>query len=233
MWPIFAFANKFVAIFLAQDALSCYWIEKTDHGTAPLVLRAYKNYPLNNLELANLILFNPTVIKKHITSFLQEHNLEDAFVAFILDGPVIAEQFVAMPTSTPHRTDFSVAHSASVLWEYRYLYPNDDGQFVFYVYSVPRSLILQYKLLAIATQCNLITMTTQTMALLSAYQNVFGPAFRRSQLAVDMMRCNNNIAELVTADALRRMVSGTAAIKEVDTLLCAAAAGLFCSERIE
>lgn len=207
MWPMFAFAHKFVAIFFTEDALSCYWMEKTDQGAAPLTLRAYKSYPLNNLELEHLILFNPTVIKKHITSFLQEHDLSDAFVAFALQGPAVTEQFIAMPTSTPHRTDFTISNSAHVLWEYRYLYPNDDGQFVFYVYSVPQSVVLQYKLLAIAMQCNLITMTTQTMALLSAYQHMFGSAFRRSQLAIDMMRCNNNIGEVFTMDALRRMVN--------------------------
>ncbi len=246
MWPIPALEHKLVSVFLAQDALSCYWLEKTNNGTSPLVLRAYKRYPLDNLELANLILFNPTVIKKHITSFLQEHNLENAFIAFILHGPAVTEQFVAMPTSTPHRTDFGMANSArNLLWEYRYLYPNDDGQFVFYLYSVPRFLLLQYEMLAVAAQCNLITITTQTMALLSVYQHVFGTAFRRSQLAVDMMRCNNNIADLITADMLRRMINMSAldlsALPAPSTELrinsalaeVGAAAGLFCSERIE
>ena len=113
------------------------------------------------------------------------------------------------------------------------MYPNDDGQFVFYVYSVPRSLVLQYQLLAIAAQCNLITMTTQTMALLSAYKNIFGTAFRRSQLAVDMMRCNNTIDDLIGIDTVNRMISGAGHIVGDERLSVAAAAGLFCSERLE
>jgi hypothetical protein len=234
MWPIPALAHKFVAVFFTPDVLTCYWIEQTKNSTAKLVLRAYKSYPLNNLELVNLTLFNPTIIKKHITFFLSEHNLQDAFVAFVLHGPAVIEQFVAMPTSTPHRTDFMISNSANMMWEYRYIYPNDDGQFVFYVYSVPRYVLLQYKLLAITAQCNLITMTTETMALLSAYQHMFGSAFRRSQLAVDMMQCNNNIADIITMDALRRMVDVSAlnGVKS-DYLQCMAAAGLFCSERLE
>lgn len=246
MWPIPAFAHKFVSVSFTSDALVCCWIEKTKHGTAPLIVRAYKSYPLHNLELEQLILFNPTTIKKHISSFLQTYDLSDAFVAFALHGPVVMEQFIAMPTSTPHRNDFNIPSTArNVVWEYRYLYPNDDGQFVFYVYSVPRFVVLQYKLLAIAAQCNLITMTTQTMALLSAYQHFFGSAFRRSQLAVDMMRCNNNIGEIITADALRRMVNMSALSsahpecpegvyrRKDNYLQCAVAAGLFCSEGLE
>lgn len=234
MWPIPALEHKIVSVSFAPDAVVCSWIEKAKNGTAPLIMRAYKRYPLTNLELTNLVLFNPTVIKQHITSFLHMHNLTDAFVAFIVHGPSVVEQFVAMPTSTPHRTDFAISSTArSVLWEYRYLYPNDHGQFVFYVYTVPRSLVLQYQLLAIAAQCNLITITTQTMALLSAYKNIFGAAaFRRSQLAVDMMRCNNNIGDLITVDAVRRMVSGTASIAITDRLYSSAAVGLFCSEKL-
>ena len=234
MWPIPALDHKLVCVLFTPEAMVCSWIEKTNNATAPLLLRAYKHYPLNNLELEHLTLFNPTVIKNYITSFLQQHNLADAFIAFIVHGPGVTEQFVAMPTSTPHRTDFGISsNSRSLLWEYRYLYPNDHGQFVFYVYSIARSLVLQYQLLAIAAQCNVITITTQTMALLSAYKNIFGPAFRRSQLAVDMMRCNNAIEELIAVDTLNRMISGTGTIVGRERLYVAAAAGLFCSERLD
>jgi hypothetical protein len=233
MWPIFALAHKFVAVFFTPDSLTCYSIEKTKNG-GTLRVHAYKSYPLDNGELHNLTLFNPTIIKQYITSFLIEHHLQDAFVAFVLHGDAVQEQFVTMPTATPHRADFVIPKSAHMMWEYQYMYPNDHGQFVFYVYSVPRSVLLQYKLLAISAQCNLITITTQTMALLSAYQHIFGSAFRRSQLAVDMMQHNNNIGDLITADTVRRMID-TSAVKlsKDDYLQCVASAGLFCSERLK
>ena len=239
MWPIFPLVHKlahtFVSVSFTPEALVCCWIEKTKHGTAPLIVRAYKQYSLTNLELEQLIIFNPTIIKTYITSFLQTYKLSDAFVAFVVQGPLVKEQFVAMPTSTPHRTDFIVSEKTqNLLWEYRYVYPTDDGQFMFYVYSVPRFLLLQYELLAIAAQCNLIIMTTQTMGLLSVYQHLFGTAFRRSQLGVDMMRCNNKLGEIITIDALRRMVNiSLLNTSEDDYLQCATAAGLFCSERLE
>lgn len=230
-----ALQHKLVSILFSHDALVCCWIEKTDHGAAPLIVRAYQHYPLDNLELENLIIFNPTIIKKYITSFLEQHHLCDAFITFVLHGPAVMEHFVAMPTSTPHRADFPVAGAAKgMLWEYRYLYPNDHGQFIFYVYAVPRSLILQYQLLAIATQCNLITMTTQTAGLLSAYQHIFGSAFRRTQLAVDMTRCNNNIDALISVDAVNRMLtSGIDIDVAQERSYLAAAVGLFYSERLD
>jgi len=235
MWPIPVLEHELVSISFFPDALVCSWIQKTKTGTAPLVLRAYQHYPLTNLELENLIPFNPTVIKKCIISFLREHGLQNAFVTFCLcNDSGVMEKFVAMPISTPHRSDFGIAQSSNMLWEYRYLYPNDHGQYVFYVYSIPRSLILQYQLLAVAAQCNLITITTQTMALLDAYKTIFGVAFRRSQLAVDMMRYDNNVEQLISVDALRRMMSIPAGINTIDERLpIAAACGLMCVERIE
>ncbi len=206
MWPIPSLEHEVVSISFSPENMTCCWIQKTNMAIAraPLLMKAYKRYSLHNLELHKLIPFNPTRIKKYISSFLYEHNLQNAFITFCLDG--IAEKCVVLPTSTPHRADFDIKNVSSMQWEYRYLYPNHDGQHVFYVYAVPRSLILQYKLLAIAAQCNLVTMTTQTVALLDAYKHIFGTAFRKSQLAVDMMRHDNVIADLISVDAIRRMI---------------------------
>lgn len=234
MWPIPALEQELCTVSFSPDSVTCSWIQKTDNSRALLALRAYKRYSLDNLELEHLTLFNPTTIKKHISSFLAEHNKTDAFIAFSLDGPAVAEQYIALPTSTPHRSDFGIAQNSSVVWDYRYLYPNDHGQFIFYVYMVPRSLILQYQLLAIAAQCNLVAITIKSMALLTTYQHIFGTAFRRSQLGVDMMRHNNNIDALISADILRRMIHMPTTITLPDERsYIAAACGLFFDERID
>lgn len=232
MWPIPALKDEFVTISFSQNSITCSWVQKTKTGAALLMLRAHKRYALNNLELHHLIPFSPTVIKKYITSFLCEHNLRNAFITFCLQGPGITEHFIAMPTSTPHRSDFAIANTSSVQWEYRYLYPNHDGQYIFYAYAIPRSLILQYQLLAMSIGCNLISITTQTAALLDAYKNIFGTAFRKSQLAVDMMRHENNIQELISDDAVRRMVSLSGGVTKEEYGDIAAACGVFCAERI-
>lgn len=234
MWPIPALEQELCTVSFQADSVTCSWIQKISKGRSSLALRAYKRYQLDNLELANLTLFNPTTIKKYISSFLHEHHKTDAFIAFSLHGSAVTEQFIALPTSTPHRTDFGITHSSSVLWDYRYLYPNDHGQFVFYVYSVPRSLILQYQLLGIAMQCNLIAITTTSMALLTTYKHIFGAAFRRSQLAIDMARHSNNIDELISADTLKRMIQcpTTIAVQDEHSYI-AAACGLFFDEMID
>jgi len=232
MWPIPVLDHQFVSIDFSPEALVCSWMEISQNKSAPLVLRAYKRFSLQNLELEKLILFNPTIIRHSISSFLQEHNLSNAFVSFALQGPFLGEQFIAMPTSTPHVADFGSVHKArSLLWEYRYLYSNDQGQCIFYVYTIPRFIVLQYELLAITTQCNLINVMPRTMALLSAYKNIFGAAFRRSQLGLDMVRCNNNIEQLITIDSLNRMVNFAGTCNKSERIHYAAASGLFYSTK--
>lgn len=227
MWPIPPLEHELVSISFSSDAIICSWIQKTKTASAPLILRAYQHYSLHNLECVRLIPFNFIEIKKHIHFFLSRYGLQNAFIVFCLDG--IAEKYVTLPTSTPHRTDFDMPKNNSIQWEYRYLYSDHDGQHIFYVYTVPQSLILQYKLLAIALQCNLIGITTKTAALLDAYKHIFGTAFRKSQLAVDMMRHDNDIRALITDDAVRRMVSFSSDVIKGEYSTIAAACGMFCA----
>ncbi|HSC25242.1 MAG TPA: hypothetical protein VLB80_03450 [Candidatus Babeliales bacterium] len=230
MWPIPTLNNTFVTVFFSSDTLICSWIERIDNNPL-LTLRAYKRYPLSNLELERLTIFNPTIIQKYISLFLHEYDLINAFILFSLQGSGVTEKFVAMSTSTPHHSDFGSMNSRNFLWEYRYLYPNDKGQFIFYVYKVLRSLVLQYQLLAIAAGCNLVTMTTKTIGLIDAYKYIFGTAFRRSQFAIDMIKCNNNIETLFSIDMLNRMLIFTTKGALQDQIYHAASIGLLSAER--
>jgi hypothetical protein len=230
MWPIPSLSNELVSVSFSPIALTCSVITKDNALAAQPTLRAHKCYPFAHYESLHLIPFNPTYIKKCIRLFLSEHNLSNAFIVFCLDG--LAETIVALPTSTPHRTDFDMPNTPSIQWEYRYLYTDHEGNYLFYVYAIPRSLILQYELLAIALRCNLIGITTQTVALLDAYKNMFGVAFRKSQLAVDMMRHDNTIEKLITSDAVHRMVRILDVIPAQEHAAIAAAYGIFSSELI-
>jgi len=233
MWPIPTLEQELCTISFSPDSIACSWIQKTNNGLAPLELRAYQRYQLDNLELVHGTIFSPTVVAQYVNAFLHEQNRKNSFVVLSVEGSAIDEQFIALPTSTPHSTDFNIVYSSNSVWGYRYLYPNDAGQFVFYVYSVPRSLVLQYQLLAIKVGCNFIAITTKNMALLSAYKHLFGAAFRRSQLAVDMMHCNNTIDELISSEILKRIIKVPIEVAvHSERSYIATACGLFFDERI-
>lgn len=232
MWPIPTLERELCTISLSADSIACSWVQKTDKGRAPLFVHAYQRHNFDVAEFERNVLFNPTVIKRQIVSFLREYNKNNAFVTMSLDGVAVIERFVALSSSTAHLADFSFAQSSNNVWGYRYLYPNDHGQFIFYVYSVPRSLILQCQLIVSSVSCNLITLTTKNMALFNAYKYLFGAAFRTSQLAIDMIRHNNEMDKLIAVDVLKRIVQTHQVDIAQERLYIAQACGLFCDERI-
>src|SRR5690606_238557 len=116
------------------------WIEKKSMQNNFLNLKAYERHQLHNLEIENLILFNPTKIKNIIAAFLSVYKKNNAFISISLDGFGLSEQFITLPTSTPQLTDFGISSTGNFLWGYRFMYQNNDGQSVFYLYKILRSL---------------------------------------------------------------------------------------------
>lgn len=205
MWRLPQHDNQLVTITFQPQVMTCSLITPSQHST-PLALQAYKKITFQELELENLIVFNATKIRQHIVDFLDTCNARNAFVACSLRGPKLFERFVPMAKANPSMEDFALPEGNHMLWDYRFAYPADNGLWVFYVTGMPRSLLLQYQLLAISTQCNLLTITSERMALLKLYEYQHGNAFRRSQLAVDMVRHHNMIEYLFDSDALSRLV---------------------------
>jgi len=228
MWPIPTLEHDLITIsFLPHNLVLCWMTGNTKHNNK-LTVNAYERHELNNLELAHLVIFNPTRVKQIIHKFLSTHKKENAFITVSLNGLGVSEQFITMPTSTPKTSEFKIEHSSNLLWGYRFMYQNDNGEFVFYLYKIPRSLLLQYELLAIASKLNLINITTQNMALLNTYKTIFGSAFRHSQLAIDMMRHNNSIESLISTDILKKIISTSSTINLAHELpYLATVCGLF------
>ena len=231
MWPLVKLDNNIVTMTFHPQHLCLSWITHKK-GRAPLALQAYKRFPLHNLELERLTIFNPTQLKKMITSFLSTHKLNNAFVIFGLSGPGIKEKMVTVSHASPTPDDFALPISKDLLWDFQYLYPKDNSQFVFYVYGIPQHILFQYQLLAIAAKLNVIKITPARVGLFNAYQFLFGDAFRQGQLALDMIRNHNMIEQVFTNETITRMIEISPDIdKKQEQSHILQACGLFVSER--
>lgn len=205
MWGLPQHDNQLVTITFQPQVMTCSLIKPSKHS-APLALHAYKKITFQELELESLIVFNATKIKQHIIDFLDSCNARNAFVVCSLRGPKVFERFVPTTKSQPSLEDFALSARNHMLWDYRFAYPADNGVWVFYVTGMPRTLLLQYQLLAINAQLNLLAVTSERMALLKLYEYQHGNAFRRSQLAIDMLRHHNMIEYLFDSDTLSRIL---------------------------
>src|SRR5581483_1300357 len=110
MWPIPALSNEIITFSFSPEYLSCCWIHKA-HKTALPEVKAYQKHSLDSLQLENLILFNATYIKKIITTFLSSYHQQNAFIGFCLDGPLIMQEYMTLPVSSPKKEDFGITHS--------------------------------------------------------------------------------------------------------------------------
>lgn len=212
MWPLPKIRNEWVSISYTPQEIICSWIRRAQQKPAPYELAAYQRIPLNNLELTSLIPHNTTLLTKSIRSFLKTHTLEHAYISCSLSGPILFEEIMDMPTASPNPSDFS-SHLRTdttypalkkMNWDYQYLYPKDETHYSFYVCGLQRHHLFQYQLLAIAADMNMVVMTSEKLALLRLYKQIYGIAFRNSQLARDMITHDNNIAHFFTPDIIQR-----------------------------
>jgi len=206
-WP-----SEVVTIILHTDQLIINWIKphkksSTYKGLPSFELKAHQAITLETTACNQAQIFNLTVLKTHINTFLKTHKIKNAPVAMALSMHDVIEQFVASAIATPDKNNFTFLSSGNLVWDYLYLYPHDDGTFTFYVCGIKQEQLLQYKLLAISANLQLKALLTSRMALLQLYRLVQGPAFRHSQLAVTMQRNNNNIDQLLGTEVIHRLLT--------------------------
>lgn len=221
--------NHLVTIAIKPHQIQCSIVAKNDR-TQKITLLACKTNPIDNLACEQLNLFNPTWIENVIRSFLQKHNAQNYFAACTLRGPHMIEEYMIAEQQTAG-IDELITKKDHHAYASEYVYPLDDHQSVFYVCGIAQPLLLQYKLLAHRLKLRLLSITTETMALLHLYKYFYGNAFRSTQLALDMMRHHNIIEQFFTPDAMHRLIDiKKSEIK--DTAHALTACGLFVAERL-
>jgi len=217
MWPLPRRSNEIVAITFTPDRLQCGWI-KTSRTKAPFTLMAYQNHIFHDFELLENIIFNPGVIRTLIRNFLTRNKITNASMVFSLHGPGVIERLMRMPSSSFDLTQTPAA-LAHTKWDYRYLYPAEHNQFVFYIAGIKPEILFQYQLLAITGGLHLITITTHHTALLQIYYQLHGDAFRQSKLGVDMAVCDHNLRQLFNKETVHRMLANAPTDVSSDELL--------------
>ena len=220
-----------VTIIFEPHRISCSII--THHISLPhFYLHAYEEWYLQHLELNNLRINNYTLLKKQISTFFTLHSLSYPFVSCALKGPAVYERLVMMATSSPSIADFDVPITGAHC-HYRYLYPADNGHWVFYLTAIAFPTLFAFQLLANLLPYNLLTLTTHHMALLDLYKYQQSTAFRNTQLAIDLRENNMKIENIFDADALSRLLSMPLSLKEKTihaTTPLLTACGLFVTE---
>lgn len=104
----------------------------------------------DQLEIHNLVIFNPTRVIKLIRDFLARSVLHDCRTIIALDAPCLDEHLMNMPEVTEQQGYISSVHQLS--------------QNCWYKVNIPYALRAQYHLLALMVPFQLVRITTVTLA---------------------------------------------------------------------
>jgi hypothetical protein len=220
--------NEVVVIGFTPERLIASWISYEPKTTTSLVLHAHHVTPLGGYALHDGKISNFSLIYETIQQFINYYDLHDRYMAWWCTGKAIVQTLVQRPSTRLTYADIAHLCPQSV-WDYRYLYSQDDGLHVLYVAAISHAIHLQYNLLAQQYKSPVGLLTTHHMALLALYMNIYTTAYRPAQLAYDIARHNGNLEDIFTLSMVARMVRSTISLSSIDyhTLLPALGIGAF------
>src|SRR5579859_6455735 len=161
--------QSIVGINITPRTLTCSWVKAPDNKHDPYELKAYKHLLFEVHQKASLTIHNPTRLSSLISTFLEVHDLRDAFIVIALSGDGLVEKQVMLPKPTVSLQQFE--GNNSMIWNYYCLQDQTEiNQAPWYTCGLKQELLFQYQLLAIKARLNVIQITTPTMALLKAYK---------------------------------------------------------------
>lgn len=168
-------------------------------------IRAFARTAFATNELISGIMYNPTRIKNIINSFMVKNRIKNADLLISIEGSAIFQTILQLPKASPQPSDFRIARLHTLIWDYLYLYPQDDGLFSFYIAGMPQSLLMQYTLLFISLRLQPQIITTELTAHIYLYRSLYGAAFRTSQLAHDMQSNDNQLTRFFAPETIKRL----------------------------
>ena len=205
---------------------SCSCILLTNNGQRALLkLTAYATLPLTKYDYIDHHLSNLTKIVHFICTFVQEHALQRPYITWVIDEPYIEYARSVVPRiGQQQEIVTSDAHHHTLL-QHHYTYPAPDYGYVIDSYTVSQILLLQCHLIAKLTNTRLLHVSSCRAALLHAYKQYQGVAYRLVQLGIDLHRVNNNAADLFDSTLVRRLVEHNNSNLHQNSVALAAAFG--------
>jgi hypothetical protein len=195
MWPLPKIQYEQVCLTIDASNATLAWL--TESSQKQCTLKAYTTIAWDK---------SNHILAKELYYFVQKNRLQNALMNIALATPLIHEQLVRLSTASPQVGQLGSSMLKRMLWDYRYLHTLDDGQSLFYVCGITRHILFFYLLLAQQSNLHLMNITSGYMALINMYAKIYGPAFRRSQLALDLLAHDYQLEKSITLDSIARLL---------------------------
>lgn len=196
MWPLPTIRYEHVIVHIDQETFSIGWLSADKRQVARL--NAYHTHEFQMLTHALLC--------HTLETFIAKYRLSGALLSISVSSPFIYEELIQISHAHATSTDFQTSALTKLLWDFRYLHPLSDGNHLFYVCGINRPTLFSYQLLATQNRLHIVSISSWYNTLMQAYKTIFGPAFRTSQLAMDMEQTKYQLHDRLTTDSISRLL---------------------------
>lgn len=196
MWPLPAIRYDHVIIHIDRSSFSLGWISSYKRQFAQL--HAFQKHEFQALTHAQL--------SHALAHFIKRYQLTGALLSISMNSPIIYEELVKRSDAHATAQDFNAPQISKLLWDFRYLHPLSSGDHLFYVCGINRPTFFSCQLLATQHKMHIIAITSWYNTLIQAYKTIFGPAFRMSQLAIDMESTRYHLEGRLHPDSISRLL---------------------------
>jgi len=235
MWPFNRKKHKLFTISLTPQNITCTVLKRKKNSSKQACrLLAYERTPLKQLEFAQAIPFNLTVLKKIIGDFVKKNQLETTESVLSISGPRVFEKIVTLAKSHPKKEEFNLPELETLHWDFLYLCPSAKNGFDFFVCGMKPYHLFSYQLLAHHCGIQLSTLTTGKLAHLHLYKHLQADGFRQAKLSLDLLAQRYDLEALLTEKDIINAIdlpSETSVDLQKEYPFLKSSLGLFLSER--
>ena len=192
----------------------------------PLYTLAMFHVPITSAIIDGYI-SNMSFVQQQIKTFVVNYKLENAFFSLCITGPKVEERLTRLKKATPTTSDFTYLGLQKFIWDFSYLYTDEQGEHVFAISGIKREQLFQYQLLALQLSMNLVTITTPLNTLLHIYRYMQGPAYRQAKLGMDLQEHHNKLESYFTQAMSSRIIQVN---QSIESKIALHMAGLYCME---
>jgi len=203
MWPFQPRNYNIVTLALTPQQIVCLWAKKNSEAVE---VKAYERKKFGHLEFEKSMVFNPSKIGAIIDQFIKKNQIIKPFVSLAATGPYVFEKIITIPTSSPEKKDIQIKELKNHHSQHVYVGPSPKSGFNFYICGIKQPMLFQYKLLAIRSGFNLISLTTQKAAHIQLYKYLKKENFSHSQLAIDLSKSHYDTQSIIDKKRFLRTI---------------------------
>lgn len=192
MWMKAQKTNESVHVMMSDTQMICALVNTAKNKTHLQAITTYTAPYCQNLSSLD----NPSSICINLENFLQAHQCKDAFISFAISGDSINQKILSLDNPTPTLANYASHVPKNHISDIQYLY-NQDGKWIYTLWSIPADLLFRYQMLAHAAKINLVRIVTTHCAIFHAYKAIAQKTFRQSQLALDLAHCDHRFENLI------------------------------------